>query len=308
MTSDIVSRHGWDRNLRLANGHLELLVTLEVGPRILEFRTAGGENVFKTYEEQLGCRSESEWMIRGGHRFWIAPEDSLRTYHADNFSVEHRVNETTGEMVFDSVQEEGGRIHKSLGVTVDANAPVVKVRHTARNIDSQPLEFSVWALSVMAPGGIEVIPQPALGEHPRDFLPNRGMVIWPYTDLSDPRWHFGRSVFTLRQSEGFAPTKIGLPHRDHWIAYVVGDSVFLKTFEFLEGEPYPDGGCNFETFTNSEMLEIESLSPLRTLAPGEEITHTEYWSVLPVDAEIIIESEEALGEWIAPFLERSGLI
>jgi hypothetical protein len=134
------------------------------------------------------------------------------------------------------------------------------------------------------------------------------MVLWPYTDLSDPRWHFGRSVFTLRQSEGFSPTKIGLPHRDRWIAYVVGDSAFLKTFEFVEGEAYPDGGCNFETFTNSEMLEIESLSPLRTLAPGEEITHTEHWSVLPVDTEIEIDSEEALGEWLAPFLGRSGLL
>jgi hypothetical protein len=56
------------------------------------------------------------------------------------------------------------------------------------------------------------------------------------------------------------------------------------------------------------MLEIESLSPMRTLAPGEEITHIEQWSVLPVDTEILIESEEALGQWIAPFLTRSGLV
>jgi hypothetical protein len=56
------------------------------------------------------------------------------------------------------------------------------------------------------------------------------------------------------------------------------------------------------------MLEIESLSPLQTLAPGEEITHIEHWSLLPVDTEILIDSEEALSEWIAPFLSRSGLL
>ena len=308
MTKDIVSSHGWDRNLRLANDHLELLATLEVGPRILSFSTRGGANVFKTYDEQLGGRGESEWMIRGGHRFWIAPEDPLRTYHNDNFSVEHRENPATGEVVIDSVQEDGDRILKSLGISIDPAAPCVTVRHTARNLDSRPLDVSVWALSVMDPGGIEIIPQPALGEHPRDYLPSRGIILWPYTDLGDPRWHFGRDFFTLRQSEGYLPTKIGLPHRERWIAYVIGESVFIKTFDFLEGENYPDGGCNFETFTNSDMLEIESLSPLKTLEPGEEITHIEHWSVLPVTTEILIDSEEALGEWIAPFLERSGLL
>jgi hypothetical protein len=308
MTKDIVSSHGWDRNLRLANDHLELLATLEVGPRILSFSTRGGENVFKTYDEHLGGRGETEWMIRGGHRFWIAPEDPQRTYHLDNFSVEHRQNAATGEVVIDSLQEDGGRILKSLGISIDPVAPCVTVRHTARNLDSKPLDLSVWALSVLEPGGIEIIPQPALGEHPRDYLPSRGIILWPYTDLSDPRWHFGRDFFTLSQREGYQPTKIGLPHRERWIAYVVGQSVFIKTFEFLEGENYPDGGCNFETFSNSEMLEIESLSPLKTLEPGEEITHIEHWSVLPVTTEILIDSEEALGDWIAPFLERSGLL
>jgi hypothetical protein len=308
MTKEIVSSHGWERNLRLSNDHVELVATLDVGPRILSLSTLGGENVFKTYEEQLGRRGETEWMIRGGHRFWIAPEDMVRSYHRDNYSVEYRENPATGELIIDSVQEEGGRILKSLGISMASDAPRVTVRHTARNLDSQPLELSVWALSVMAPGGIEIIPQPALGEHPRDHLPGRGMIIWPYTDLSDPRWHFGRDFFTLRQCDGFLPTKIGLPHRERWIAYVAGESVFIKTFEFLEGENYPDGGCNFETFTNSDMLEIESLGPLKSLAPGEEVTHIEHWSVQPVETEILIDSEEALGEWIVPFLANSGLL
>ncbi len=308
MTKDIVSSHGWERNLRLANDHLELLATLDVGPRILSFSTRGGENVFKTYDDHLGGSAEPEWMIRGGHRFWIAPEDMVRTYHRDNHPVEFRENPATGEVVIDSVQEDGGRILKSLGISIDAEAPRVTVRHTARNLGTEPLELSVWALSVMDAGGIGIIPQPALGEHPRDYLPSRGMILWPYTDLSDPRWHFGRDFFTVRQSEGHPPTKIGLPHRERWVAYVVGESVFLKTFDFLEGGNYPDGGCNFEAFTNSDMLELESLSPLETLAPGEEITHVERWSVLPVTSEILIDSEEALGDWIAPFLERSGLL
>lgn len=308
LTPKIAPHAGWDRNLHFANEHLELVATLDVGPRILHLSTPGGQNVFKTYTHELGGRGETEWMIRGGHRFWIAPEDLERTYHRDNHPVEHTQNLATGEVVIESTQEAGGRIQKTLGITVAPDAPRVTVRHTARNIDSVPLEFSVWALSVMAPGGIEIIPQPPLGEHPRDLLPNRSMILWPYTDLSDPRWRIGRDFFTLSQRPGLPPAKIGLAHRMRWVAYALGHSLFVKTFEYLEGEIYPDGGCNFETFTNSDMLEIESLAPLKTLAPGEEFTHIEHWSLLPLDSEIPTNSDADLAKILTPLLARTGLL
>ncbi len=308
LTPKIAPHAGWDRNLHFANEHLELVATLDVGPRILHLSTPGGQNVFKTYTHELGGRGETEWMIRGGHRFWIAPEDLERTYHRDNHPVEHTQNLATGEVVIESTQEAGGRIQKTLGITVAPDAPRVTVRHTARNIDSVPLDFSVWALSVMAPGGIEIIPQPPLGEHPRDLLPNRSMILWPYTDLSDPRWRIGRDFFTLSQRPGLPPAKIGLAHRMRWVAYALSHSLFVKTFEYLEGEIYPDGGCNFETFTNSDMLEIESLAPLKTLAPGEEFTHIEHWSLLPLESEIATNSDEDLAKILAPLLTRTGLL
>jgi hypothetical protein len=308
MKPKISPHSGWDRNLHFANGHLELMVTLDVGPRILHLSTPGGQNVFKNYANELGGRGETEWMIRGGHRFWIAPEDLERTYHRDNHPVEHLENPATGEVVIESTQEVGGRILKTLGITVAPDAPRATIRHTARNIDSVPLEFSVWALSVMAPGGVEIIPQPPLGEHPRDLLPNRTMVLWPYTDMSDPRWRIGRDFFTLSQQPSLPPCKIGLAHRSGWIAYAMDHSLFVKTFEFLDGATYPDGGCNFETFTNSDMLEIESLGPLKTLAPGEEMTHIERWCILPLETPLRTDSDEALSKSIAPLLARTGLL
>ena len=308
MKPKISPHSGWDRNLHFANSHLELMVTLDVGPRILHLSTPGGQNVFKTYAHELGGRGETEWMIRGGHRFWIAPEDLERTYHRDNHPVEHLENPATGEVVIESTQEAGGRILKTLGISVAPDAPRATIRHTARNIDSVPLEFSVWALSVMAPGGVEIIPQPPLGEHPRDLLPNRTMVLWPYTDMSDPRWRIGRDFFTLSQRPSLPPCKIGLAHRSGWIAYAMEHSLFVKTFEFLEDATYPDGGCNFETFTNSDMLEIESLGPLKTLAPGEEITHLERWCILPLESPLRTDSDEALTKSITPLLARTGLL
>lgn len=307
MQTDIIPHAGWERNLRLANDWIELVVTLDVGPRIISLRTKDGANVFKNFDEQLGGRGETEWMIRGGHRFWIAPEDLERTYHIDNHPPRHWVDSATGEVVFESEQEAGGRILKTLGITMSPDAPRVRVRHTARNTDTRPLEFSAWALSVMKEGGTAVIPQPPLGEHPRDLLPNRTMVLWPYTDLTDARWRIGRDFLVLRQEAGRPPTKIGLSHKEKQVAYVVDDSLFIKSFDFIEGETYPDGGCNFETFTNGDMLEVESLSPLRTVPPGGEVTHIEEWTLLPSGGRVSTESDETLMKTLAPRLAQAAI-
>jgi hypothetical protein len=42
---------------------------------------------------------------------------------------------------------------------------------------------------------------------------------------------------------------------------------------------YPDFGCSFETFTNNEFLEIETLGPMTKLLPGQTVEHVEHWAL-----------------------------
>ena len=86
---DVVEYRGWKNNLRLANDAAELVVTLDVGPRVISYRLAGGPNVMKNYDAMMGGIGEPEWQIRGGHRFWLAPEDLTRTYFPDNRPVSY---------------------------------------------------------------------------------------------------------------------------------------------------------------------------------------------------------------------------
>jgi len=305
MNVETIEYYGWQNNLRIFNNEVEVIVTLEVGPRVLGYRhLPSGENVFAHFPKQLGKVDETEWCIRGGHRLWLAPEHPELSYHLDNQAVSWRRNDTTGEVLIDSVLESPHRIRKTLGLLLADNGSRVTARHLVTNEGSSPITVATWALSVMQPGGLEIIPQPALGEHPRDLLPNRGMVLWPYTDLSDPRLTFGQKFWMLRQAEDYLPTKLGLAHREKWIGYVLNDSLYLKTFDHVAGANYPDGGCNFETFTNTEMLEIESLGPLVTLEPGQSTEHFEKWHVFPLTEQTQIESEESLAQWLAPFLDQ----
>lgn len=296
---------GWENNLQLANDHAELIISVDVGPRVISYRTPDGPNVFKTYPDQLGRSGEGEWMIRGGHRCWVAPESEL-TYAPDNEPVKFELGQPGSVSLVNEPATQAG-VRKQLDISMAPDSSEVTVKHSIQNASDRVIEVASWGLSVMAPGGLEIIPQPPLGHHPDDLLPNRLLVVWPYTEMSDERWRFGTEFFTLRQTQDGVPTKLGLAHKEKWVAYLMRDALFIKTFDYVEGEAYPDNGCNFETFSNSEMLEIESLSPLKKLSQGESVSHSESWHLLGGIPQPHSLKERDLAEWIQPLLRQVGL-
>jgi hypothetical protein len=307
-TVETIEYRGWKHNLRLRNGDAELIVTLDVGPRILSYRLAGGKNVFKEYDAQLGGTGESEWMIRGGHRLWAAPEDTTRTYYPDNAPVAHR-EAASGVVRFTPPPEREYGLQKEIDVRLEPSGSRVTVTHRIANVGRAPTRLAPWALSVMAPGGTEIIPLPPHRPHPgspknarsaADFAPSLLLVAWPFTDFQDPRWRFGSRFITLRQDATRGATKLGLAHTQGAIGYLNAGTLFVKRFGYDAGKTYPDHGVNWETFTNEDMLEMESLGPLADLPPGQAVEHVEHWELFGGVGDATTEA--ALEATIAPRL------
>jgi hypothetical protein len=284
-----VEYKGWQNNVRLANGDAELIVTLDVGPRIICYRLKDGRNVFKEYDEQLGKAGENDWQIRGGHRLWAGPEDLTRTYAPDNRLVKYEKLGGEGPAVRVTPPEETQYgIQKAMDIRLAPHGSQVTVVHRITNTGTSPTSLAPWALSVMAPGGVEIIPLPPHKPHPgppknarspKDYAPNLFISFWPFFDFADRRWQFGTKYITLRQDPDKGPTKIGLAHQMGWVGYLNNGTLFTKKFGLEEGKHYPDHGCNFETFTNQEMLEVESLGPINSLESGKAVEHTETWEL-----------------------------
>ncbi|MDD5707579.1 MAG: hypothetical protein PHR35_16785 [Kiritimatiellae bacterium] len=272
-----VQFNGWNA-IRLANAQVELIVTRDVGPRILRFAYAGGTNVFAEFADQQGGTGEGEWMIRGGHRLWAAPEAKPWSYELDNVPYEAADEIENGVRVRQAPGPVTG-LAKQMEIALAPDENKVTVKHTLTNQSRKRVKCAVWALSVMGPDGQAVIPLPAKIPHTERLTHNQNWSLWGYTDLSDPRWSLGRDCLLFRQDRSRGPNKIGIAHREKWVAYQREDLLFVKYFDFQEGADYPDGGVNFETFSNEQMLEIESLGPLVSLKPGESATHVEAWKL-----------------------------
>ena len=269
---------GWHNCYRVTNGEVELIVTGDVGPRIIRFGFVGGQNVFKEYAEQMGKTGEEKFQLRGGDRVWKAPEDPVATWAPDNVPVE--ITPTPTGLIARAPVEPLTNLQKEIEVSMAPSGSEVTVAHRITNKSLFTLEFAPWVLTMMAPGGTEITGFPPRGRHPINLEATNPLVMWAYTNLADKRLTLTKKYLVLRQdSNNSEAQKVGLFNPETWAAYVINGEAFVKRATADPSKTYTDFGCSFETFTNNEFLEIETLGPLTKVAPGKTVEQVEHWSL-----------------------------
>jgi len=270
---------GWANSYCITNGEVELIVTSDIGPRIMRYAFVGGPNFFKEFAEGLGKSGEPAWVARGGHRVWAAPEDAVRTYAPDNGPVHIEIR---GDVLkaTEPVEPLTG-LEKQIVVKLSPEGTGVEVLHRIKNAGKHSLDLAPWALTMMAQGGVGIHGFPPRGKHPEVLYPTNPLVMWAFSNLSDHRWRYTRKYLMLHQDPTDAePTKLGSFNKNTWAAYALGGGLFIKRYDAQDSpKNYPDFGCSFETFTGADFLELETLGPLQHLKPGASLEHVEHWTL-----------------------------
>ncbi|MDW7658783.1 MAG: hypothetical protein SCM11_16565 [Bacillota bacterium] len=302
----IEQRHdlGWRTAWKLSNDLIELVVPEDVGPRVIHLGCPGGSNLFAKLPDFQGPGAEEAWRIYGGHRLWHSPEDALRTYYPDNRLV--HVEPTAAGLIVQQETESTTQLQKSLEIVL--NAQSVTVIHRIRNNSLWPLRYAAWAISAMAPGGT-AFTRLRTKKSDTPYLSDLGVNIWPHTSMADSRALWGDQYFMLRQDTNVhQPFKVGLANDVHWVAYQNGSSLFIKSFDKDPVAMYPDNNSSIALYTCDQFSEIETLSPLREVNPGETVTHSERWHLLSVDQPLtdLDENRLAAMSWLADLYHVVG--
>ncbi|MBQ1935225.1 MAG: hypothetical protein II351_00050 [Clostridia bacterium] len=269
--------------LKVSNGKVAFIATLDIGIRIISLAFEGKKNFFlEDLDRQSSCAEAEEkfgapWYIWGGHRIWQSPEAKPRSYASDHLPVS--VTKLENSVRITAPQEQWTLAQKEIEITFDPkNDCRLIVKNRVTNHGAWPYEFSVWALSVMAAGGVEIIP---MNNKETGLLGNRVLALWPYTNMADPRVTWGDKYITLRQDpNATCPFKLGLNNERSWAAYFLNGDAFIKGYTHVDGETYPDFGVSYETYTGNLMLEMESLSPLKSVDPEETVELVETWTLV----------------------------
>ncbi len=276
---DRVSCVGLPNCFRMTNDEIELIVTTDVGPRILHYGFVGGPNILGHFPDLAEGTEWGEWKPLGGHRLWVGPEAKPFSYAPDNTSIEARVEGNYAIRLIQPVDASG--FQKEISVSIYPSGSRVDLHHRITYRGAGEVLAAPWALTIMS-GGRAILPLEPHRDHGDVFLPSQPLILWPFTDLSDPRLSLNKSSITLASDENAnTPQKIGLANKQGWAAYHKQETLFVKAFAYQEGETYPDYGSNCELFTKGTFLEVESLGPQRRLTCGESIDHTERWHLYP---------------------------
>lgn len=245
--------------------------------RVVRFSLRGGPNLFADLGKTPIQTPYGEFYFRGGHRLWHAPESMPRTYIPDNGGA--TVTEIDGGIRIEQSTEVWTHIAKSMEIRLDPGEPFVTLRHELRNEGAWTVELAPWALTMFRLGGTAILPQPRGSLDPKGLLSNRQLMIWPYTNVQDPRLQLADDFILLRAEPALPPCKIGYFNPHGWMGYWLDGILFVKRYKASRGQPFPDNGCNAETYCNDRFVELESLGLLVQLEPGETIVHEETWEL-----------------------------
>lgn len=267
--------------VHISNGTIEVMVTIDMGPRMIYLGFVGGRNVlytdlarkhaFEGEEFDLLYGKGKKFYCYGGHRLMLSPEDLPSTYYPDNEPVVYGI--LPDGVSFTPARQKHNEMQLGFEVMMNESDADIMIVHSAKNHAKETQTLALWALTMMAPGGLEIIPQNEDGEN---YLPNRSVILWPYTKISDPRVNWGDRFVTFRHDpEAGQPLKLGFNNLPGWAAYVNRGAAVMKRFVHNIHAAYPDFGASYETYLNSDFLEMETLSPLYHIEPGESIRHVE---------------------------------
>jgi hypothetical protein len=262
----------------LSNAEIELVVTTNVGPRVLRYAFAGAENIFGEVPELKTSTEWGDWKPWGGHRLWVAPEEMARSYAPDNTAIAYEVLGEYG-IALRQPKDPAGFV-KEITLELTRNGSGVTVDHRIVNETGAPVCIAPWAITIMRGGGVTIIPQEPFRSHDEYLLPARSLVLWYFTDLTDPRIVLGRRYIQLRTDASRPePQKIGAANQQGWSIYyhAASETVFAKRVAYKGEARYTDFGANTETYSAGDYMELETLGPIELLEPGGAVLHREQW-------------------------------
>ena len=212
------------------------------------------------------------YRLRGGHRLWAGPEQPAVTYAPDDHACEV-IEGGASVRVVGPVDVAG--LEKSIRVSLDGERLVVD--HRLTNAGDEPREVAPWAITQLRLGGVAELPLRSSSGR-EGLQADRSLVLWPYTNLTDPRLSFQSDRVQIRGTAGPA-LKVGSSPDPGKLSYSLDDWCFSKKVEPIVGGRFADRGAVGQVFVKDSFLELETLGPLTLLGQGQSVDHREIWEI-----------------------------
>jgi hypothetical protein len=264
--------------IEIAEHGARLVIVHDIGPRIAWF--GRDDNVL--FWDEAEAHRRGEWKLYGGHRFWLTrpgADESEETYAPDNKPCAVR---TTARSVFVTAPIGALAIEKTLVVSSSDDGFVIE--HHLRNRGDMLWSGGAWALTCTRPGSSTSYRVPLGGGSPAWdattlVIPTRWGGIHT-SRLDDPQFELSADALIVRPRGIEAKRMIGAP-RGSLEMIDPERGTFRKRAAYDPHSAYPLS-TNLALYIGDDnfMVELETMSPMLTLAPDETLVHAEAWALV----------------------------
>ncbi|MBN1796699.1 MAG: hypothetical protein JW804_08500 [Sedimentisphaerales bacterium] len=298
-----VEYHGWEDSIEITNDKVRVVVVPVIG-RIMYYGYIGGENLLYEDAEFYG-RTLSEgkpleengqaiWATFGGDRIWPSEESMFVEINGHKRPPDHWLdgmawdaNIVDDTVIITSEVSEycGAQVSREIRLIPNSTRlnihQVMKKIKPAQKKQLEPLPLTIWNITKVEPPSVTMV------------LLNRdscfdGRVFVPVWDDYDNQ---GYKNIEIDGDVGFfvpdaqRNQKMGAD-APKWVAAIIGQTVIAEFFSYQADATYPDGGTSTTIFSCPEFTELECMSPLAKLKPGQSMEYEICWELFELESDV----------------------
>jgi hypothetical protein len=303
---DKINYKGWPDAYRIHNDACELVIVPQV-TRVMSFALADGKNVLWENPELAGKTfpaDDGTWHNIGGEKLWPTQQkDLFKKYTGKNGwppPWPWDAGPSTAEPIEAGVRlmiphDKRFGAHALREFVMDAHKPLVHVRQWIDKTEGDAAEMTLWTVCQVDDPLLAIVPrdQSAPGYRRLD-------------EAADSKTAELRGAVVTLAREEKRGLKIGVgPAADNgWAATTFSAKgkdgaavLFVQSHRLVADGTYPDGKCQAELYTApvtfARYTEMELLSPLVALKPGQKLRDDAVWQLTAVEAETAKDAQRA---------------
>jgi hypothetical protein len=311
-----VSYKGWVC-LKMSNQNTEVYIAPEIGGRIIQYKYQGHEFLWtnpdlhgKVYPPEQNSSLET-WKNYGGDKIWPAPQgwDTKDQWPGPGdvvieapYSYEILAAKGREVKVRISGSDKGGwaGVQFIREFTLRDESSRLDLLTTMKNVTTKPVRWGIWSVTQM---DLRAQNEKTYNDQVTLYIPMNPRSIYPagynvmFGLAKSFNWKPDYNKIMMKVKYENIVGKIGIDTAAGWAAMVdeKNDLTFVQRFPCFQDMPYPDN-ASFEVWVagkgyyihkhkllyaendpKSRLIEMEILSPLVKLKPGESYSFPSSW-------------------------------
>ena len=250
---------------------------IEIGNLSMTIDAAGGAKIRSFKYKDAEVISQSPMRETFGSTFWTSPQKEWNWPPVAEYDkLPYTVEQTSTSLVMTSQVSPKYKYRIRKEFKADAGGNAIAITYFIINESDETRRVAPWEITRVPNEGIVFFDASSGTITPVDLIPftQEYGVSWYHTDARNGN------------------RKINADGKG-WLAYTNNNLLLVKTFPDLESSQSAPAEAEIQLYVNSgkTYLELESQGAYTELKPGESLSYTVRWYLMPVNSESITSQQ-----------------